>query len=64
MKQQTQHVISNTRGGWSVKKGGAKRAARSFSSKKEAVKYGKSICEANHAELIVHRPDGTIQEAK
>jgi len=41
MAKTTQHVIPSPKGGWSVKKGGAEKATKSFSTKDKAVDYAK-----------------------
>jgi hypothetical protein len=64
MARKTQHVIPNTSGGWSVKRGGAERASKRFENKTEAEKYATKVSKQEKAELIVHRKDGTIQKAQ
>lgn len=61
MARNTQHVVPNSEGGWSVKKGGATKATKSFENKSEATVYGKKIAKNQSAELVIHKKDGTIQ---
>ena len=62
MAKKTQHVVPNSDGGWSVKKGGASRASQKFDSQKDAIKYGIKVSKNQKAELYIHRKDGTIRE--
>lgn len=61
MPSKTHHVIPNTSGGWSVKKGGASRASKSFDTKKEATSYGRKVSKDQASELVIHGKDGRIQ---
>lgn len=62
-KRNTTHVVLNQAGGWSVKAGGAKRAAKCFETKKEAVDFGRQMSKSRNSEFIIHRKDGTIQKS-
>jgi len=57
----SKHVVPNSKGGWSVRSAGAVRADRTFPSQGEAIRYAKDRAKAVHAELYIHRRDGTIQ---
>lgn len=57
------HVVPNPNGGWSVKKGGASKASRTFDSKSSATAYGREVSQSKGSDLIVHREDGTIQSS-
>lgn len=61
MPDKTFHIVPSPKGGWNVKRGGAKRASRNFSNKKSAVDYGRKASKKRKGELVVHRKDGTIQ---
>ena len=61
MPKTTQHVVRSP-DGWSVKKGGAKRASKTFKTQREAITYGKKISKSQGAELYIHRSDGMIRE--
>ncbi len=55
------HVISNPRGGWSVKKEGADRASKITPTQKEAITVARTISKSEKTELVIHKKDGTIQ---
>jgi hypothetical protein len=55
------HVISNPRGGWSVKKEGAGRATAVLPTQKEAISKARSVSKIDKTELVIHKKDGTIQ---
>ncbi|MES2767022.1 MAG: DUF2188 domain-containing protein [Bacteroidota bacterium] len=46
--------------GWAVKREGASRASKVFSTKTEAVRGAKSFSKDN--DVIIHRKDGTISK--
>lgn len=60
MAKNSQHVVSNPSGGWSVKREGAVRASRTFPTQGEAVAYGIHVIQKIKGELVIHRKDGTI----
>lgn len=62
MERKTHHVVHNPDGGWSVKKGGASRASKSFTNQADAIDYAKSIARRNRSELFIHARDGTIRQ--
>ncbi len=57
----THHVVHDPKGGWNVKRGGARKASRHFEKKEEAVKYARIISHRQGTDLYVHRRDGTIE---
>lgn len=61
MSRKTQHVVPNSEGTWSVKKGGATKATKNFNTKATALTFGKAIAKNQGAELIIHNKDGTIR---
>jgi len=61
MVRKTHHVVPNSTGGWSVKKGEASRASKAFERKQDATKYARVISKNQKSELIIHKEDGTIQ---
>ena len=63
MSRKTQHVIPNPAGGWSVKKGGAKKATKTFITKKDAEAFGRQLAKKQKVELIIHKKDGQIQNS-
>lgn len=62
MTKKTQHVVKNPDGGWAVKKGGSTKATKVHSTQEEAIKHGREIARAQHAEFYVHGRDGKIRE--
>lgn len=56
-----QHVFPS-RGGWSVRKTGAIRATRRFSTKADAVTAAAKIAQNQGTTLYIHGTDGRIQE--
>ena len=60
--KKSNHVVpSREKGGWAVKKSGSSRMSKSFSTKKDAVVYGRHLSKKEKTELYIHRMDGTIQ---
>jgi hypothetical protein len=62
MTKKDKHVVANASGGWSVRRAGASRATRIFSTQADAVRYGKEIARQERTGLYVHRRDGTVKE--
>jgi len=62
-KRTTHHVVKNTTGGWSVKKGGSDRVSGKFKTQKEAIISARKISKAQKSELIIHGKDGRIRKA-
>lgn len=62
MAKKSQHVVPSSSGGWNVKKSGSARASKHFSTKEEAVKFGRAISKNSNSELYIHKQDGTIQK--
>lgn len=53
--------VSRHQHGWKVKRDGATRATRTFSSKNDAVKAATQLARSNPpSRVVVHRSDGTI----
>lgn len=61
MSNASKHVFPGLSGGWAVKSMGATRAAKTFLTQSEAVKYGREIARKHHSDLFVHGRDGTIK---
>lgn len=61
MVRKTQHVVPNQSGGWSVKKGGSKKATKNFEKKADAITFGRTVAKNQGSELVVHKKDGRIQ---
>ncbi len=54
------HVVKRD-SGWAVKKEGAKRASKVYTTKEEAVK-GAQIDKKSGRDLVIHKKDGSIQK--
>ena len=63
MARKTHHVVPDGDGGWNVKKGGGERAIKNFDKKADAVGYGRQVSKNQNSEFIIHKKDGTIQNA-
>ncbi|HYU30791.1 MAG TPA: DUF2188 domain-containing protein [Thermoanaerobaculia bacterium] len=61
MSRNAQHVVPNPNGGWSVKKGGAAKATRTFATQGKAISYARELSKNQGSELYVHKRDGTIR---
>ncbi len=55
------HVVPNSKGGWDVKKSGAKKASKHTDTKQDAVKAGRKISKNQYMEFFIHKKDGSIQ---
>lgn len=62
MSTKGHHVVTNLKGGWSVKRSGAERASKTFSNQTEAVSYARDIARRTRGELYIHGRDGRIRE--
>ena len=56
----TIHVVPNPKGGWDVKRGGAKRAGSSHDTKREAIDSARELSRRHGAELSIHNKNGRI----
>jgi hypothetical protein len=54
------HVLPS-KGGWTVKRGGASRAMKKFDSKEEAVLWARQSAKSGATDLVVHGRDGLIR---
>lgn len=57
----SQHVIPSPKGGWSVRKGGAEKASRTFDDKQKAIDYARIVSRNQGSELYIHGRDGAVQ---
>ena len=56
------HVVPNSeRGGWDVKRNGAKRASGHYETKAQAVSIGREMSKNQNTELIIHLRNGSFQ---
>ena len=60
MVNKSVHVVPRS-DSWSVRKGGAEKASKSFDKKDAAIHYAREISKSQHSELYIHKNDGTIQ---
>ena len=60
MRKHSNHVVRNTRGGWSVKKEGSDKAQRVFNTQKEAIDYAVKLSKEEKNEVVVHSANGRI----
>jgi hypothetical protein len=56
------HVVPSVDGGWSVKREGADRASKRFTTKDAAESWGRMQSIRDQSGLVIHRRDGTIAE--
>ena len=63
MSRKAQHVVPNKEGGWSVRKTGATRVTKSFGSRRDAIRYARTLAKKQSSELYIHAKDGTIRDA-
>ncbi|MBV7439959.1 DUF2188 domain-containing protein [Weeksellaceae bacterium TAE3-ERU29] len=61
MPRKSNHVVPSKGIGWSVKKSGASRASRNFTTKEQAVKYATQLSKNERTELYIHKSNGMIQ---
>ena len=63
-KDLTVYHVLPTDGGWSVKMEGADRASSKHETKKEALETARELVKSREpSQLVIHRLDGTIQDA-
>ena len=63
MPRKTHHVVPSSGGGWDVKKGGGEKSIKHFDKKQDAVDFGRGVSKNQRSEFVIHRQDGTIQNA-
>ena len=61
-RKNSQHVVKNPEGGWSVKRGGSTRATKVHKTQAAAIKQATGIAKSQRAELYIHGADGKIRE--
>ena len=62
-KPDTHHVVPNPDDGWSVKRGGSKRASSRHNTKREAVDAARTVSRNQKTELRIHNKDGKVGES-
>jgi len=61
MAKKNAHVVPRE-DGWAVKREGASRASKTFSTQADAIKYGREQAKSSKGELFIHKRDGTIRD--
>lgn len=61
-KNDSHHVVPNSKGGWDVKRSGSSKASVHTETKKEAVEIGRNISINQETEFVIHGKDGKIQQ--
>ena len=57
---QAHHVVPKPSGGWAVKRDGAAKAIKFFSTQREAVEFAREISRKQGLEIVIHGRDGKI----
>jgi len=55
-------VIHTKSSGWVVRKAGAEKASKTFTSKTAAIHYGEVLSKTEKTNLYIHAKDGKIEE--
>ena len=55
------HVVPNEKG-WCVKTNNAQKASRCFTTKKEAINYGRQVSKNQKTEFVIHNKNGKIAQ--
>lgn len=57
---QVHHVVPKPSGEWAIKRDGATKAIKVFSTKGDAVEFAREISRKQGAEIVIHGRDGRI----
>ena len=60
MAKKSNHVVPYS-SRWAVKKSGASRASKTFTTKENAIQYGTKLSKNEKTELYIHKKNGMIQ---
>ena len=60
MAKKSNHVVPLS-SGWAVKKSGSERASKTFSTKENAITYGRELSKNEKTALYIHKRNGMIQ---
>lgn len=64
MPRNSRHIVPNPKGGWDIKKPGAKRTSGHSDTQKEAENRAKEIlANSGGGEAVIHGKDGRIRDA-
>jgi hypothetical protein len=61
---QVHHVVPKPSGGWAIKRDGATKAIKVFSTKGDAVEFAREISRKQGAEIVIHGRDGRIMSTQ
>lgn len=61
-KNNSHHVVPNSKGGWDVRRGGSERSSGHFDTQRDAIEAGRGISQNQGTELVTHGRDGRIRE--
>ena len=61
-KAKSNHVVPTIDGAWGVKKEGAGRASKVFSTQAAAISWGRKQSIKDQSELVIHGRDGMIRD--
>ncbi len=56
------HIVRTINGEWGVRREGADRAIKVFSTQAAAISWGRKLSIKDRAELVIHGRDGMIRE--
>lgn len=56
------HVVPNQKGGWDVKREKCEKSSGHFTTKQEAIDYGRQVSKNQNTELVIHNKDGKISQ--
>ena len=59
----THHIVLNPKGGWDLKRGGAKRASSHHDTKRSAIDRGREISRNQNTELRIYNKDGKFAQS-
>ena len=62
MERKNQLVVPNLNGGWSVRKAGASRVTKHYSTQEEAINAAKKIADKNDGVVFVFGTDARIEK--
>ena len=63
MAKKNQHVTPHPKGGWQVKKEGAKRAGSRHKTQGAAIDQARKSAKREKTEVVIHRKDGKIRDS-
>ena len=63
MNRKTHHVVPSSNGGWNIKRGGAQRSSKHFTTKRPAINAARTISRHQHSELVIHNKNGRISQS-